>query len=272
MRKLNREQMKILAVVSMVTDHICKIFFPGNATANIIRCTFGRFAFVIFLLLFIEGFFQIKKENYGKHLRDLGLCVLASFPGYAYAYAGKWTSGVGIENIMTEFLITFLLLVAMQRCGRTPIGIITALVIFLMISQFVLASGVGYGCAGPLAAFAIWCIGDKRSYVFDCIIVVLAILLATRSPCELFGVIPLFFYDAERKPERKRKRLKNTFIIFFTRYISPHLVQLGCCCKSGTWFRFFVCKKGTDQRNGIMQAKRKRSEKICIKFWKQKRK
>lgn len=224
MRKLNREQMKVLAAVSMIADHVCKIFFPGNNTANIIRCTFGRFAFVIFLLLFIEGFFQIKKENYGKHLRDLGLCTLASFPGYAYAYAGKWTSGVGIENIMTEFLITFLLLVAMQRCGRTPKGIITALVIFLMIGEMVLGSGIGYGCAGPIAAFAIWCIGDKRSYISDCIIVVLAILLATRSPCELFGVIPLFFYDAKRKPERKRKKAQKYFYYVF---YPTHLAVLG---------------------------------------------
>lgn len=224
MRKLNREQMKVLAAVSMVTDHICKIFFPESNAAYIVRCTFGRFAFVIFLLLFIEGFFQIKKENYGKHLRDLGLCVLASFPGYAYACAGKWTSGVGIENIMMEFLITFLLLVAMQRCGRTPTGIITALIIFLMMSQLVLDSGIGYTYAGPLAAFAIWCIGDKRSYVSDCIIVVLAILLATRLPCELFGAIPLFFYDAERKPERKRKKAEKYFYYIF---YPAHLAVLG---------------------------------------------
>ena len=36
--------------------------------------------------------------------------------------------------------------------------------------------------------------------------------------------------------------------------------------------RFLSVKKGANQRNDIMQTKRKRGEKICIKSWKQKRK
>jgi hypothetical protein len=36
----------------------------------------------------------------------------------------------------------------------------------------------------------------------------------------------------------------------------------------GTEFPVFVCEKRADQRNGIMQTKRKRGEKICIRYWK----
>ena len=227
MRKLNREQMKVLAAVSMVADHICKIFFPENATANIIRCTFGRFAFVIFLLLFVEGFSHIRKENYGKHVRDLGLCALAAFPGYSYMYTGTWTSAIGFGNVMTEFLLTFLLLVGLQRCGRTPSGIVSATAIFLLATELTLVSDIGYAFAGPLAAFAIWCIGDKRSYVSDCIITVLAIIMATQSLWELFGVIPLFYCTIPKGSQKeKEKRLKNIFTTPFTRYTSSHFVQL----------------------------------------------
>ena len=225
MRKLNREQMKVLATVSMVADHICKIFFPENATANIIRCTFGRFAFVIFLLLFIEGFFQIKKENYGKHLRDLGLCALASFPGYSYMYTGTWTSMAGLGNVMTEFLIMFLMLVFLQKCDRKTLpGIALGSSVFLLTVELTLFINADYTYAGPLAAFAIWCIGDKRSYVSECVICVLAILLKTQFPWELFGAIPLFFYDAERKPERKRKKAEKYFYYVF---YPLHLAVLG---------------------------------------------
>lgn len=216
--------MKMLAAVSMVTDHICKIFFPENAVAYIIRCTFGRFAFVIFLVLFIEGFFHIRKENHGKHMRDLGLCALASFPGYSYMYTGTWTSAIGIGNVMTEFLMTFILLVELQGCDRTLSGIVLASALFLLVSELTIVSGTGYACAGPLAAFAIWCIGDGRSYIFECIIVVLAILLATQSLWELFGAIPLFFYDTKKKPERKRKKAEK---YFYYAFYPLHLVALG---------------------------------------------
>ena len=224
MRKLNREQMKVLAAVSMVTDHICKIFFPESNAANIIRCTFGRFAFVIFLLLFIEGFFHIRKENYGKHVRDLGLCVLASFPGYSYMHTGTWTSVIGLGNVMTEFLLTFLLLAGLQRCGRTPSGIVSATAIFLLSTELTLVSDIGYAFAGPLAAFAIWCIGDRCSYVSECVITVLAVLMATQSLWEIFGAIPLFLYDAEKKPERKRKKAEK---YFYYAFYPLHLAALG---------------------------------------------
>lgn len=224
MRKLNREQMKALATVSMFADHICKIFFPGNSTANIVRCTFGRFAFVIFLLLFVEGFFHIRKENYGKHIRDLGLCALASFPGYSYMHTGTWTSAIGFGNVMTEFLLTFLLLAGLQRCGRTPSGIVSATAIFLLATELVLVSDIGYAFAGPLAAFAIWCIGDRCSYVSECIITVLAIIMATQSLWEIFGVIPLFFYDVEKKPKRKRKKAEKYFYYVF---YPLHIAVLG---------------------------------------------
>lgn len=224
MRKLNREQMKVLAAVSMVTDHICKIFFPESNVANIIRCTFGRFAFVIFLLLFVEGFSHIRKENYGKHVRDLGLCTLASFPGYSYMHTGTWTSAFGFGNVMTEFLLTFLLLAGLQRCGRTPSGIVSATAIFLLFTELTLVSDIGYAFAGPLAAFAIWCVGDRRSYVSECVITVLAIIMATQSLWGLFGAIPLLLYDPERKPERKRKKAEK---YFYYAFYPLHLVALG---------------------------------------------
>lgn len=42
--------------------------------------------------------------------------------------------------------------------------------------------------------------------------------------------------------------------------------------RPGAEFPVFVCEKRADQRNDIMQTKRKEGEKICIKSWKQKRK
>jgi hypothetical protein len=131
---------------------------------------------------------------------------------------------VGLGNVMTEFLLTFLLLAGLQRCDRTPSGIVSATAIFLLTTELTLVSDIGYAFAGPLAAFAIWCTGDRRSYVSDCIIVVLAILLATRLPCELFGAIPLFFYDPERKPKRKRTKAEKYFYYVF---YPLHLAVLG---------------------------------------------
>lgn len=80
-RCLDREQMKIIAVASMVCDHICMIMLPGNPTAQIVRDTVGRFSFLIFLALFIDGFFYIKKENYRSIYAILHCVCFCRFPG-----------------------------------------------------------------------------------------------------------------------------------------------------------------------------------------------
>ena len=75
-RCLNREQMKIIAAASMVCDHICMIMLPGNPAAQIVRDTVGRFSFLIFLALFIDGFFLYKKRKLQKaYTRSCIVCA-----------------------------------------------------------------------------------------------------------------------------------------------------------------------------------------------------
>lgn len=223
-RCLDREQMKTIAAASMVCDHICMILLPGNPTAQVVRDTVGRFSFLIFLALFIDGFFYIKKENYGRHIRDLALCVLLSFPGYSYANTGTWCSVVGISSVMTEFLITFLLLVFLQSIReRTAADVILAFGASLLACVIDLALGVSYTVAGPIAAFAVWCLGERRSYAAECVAVTLSVLAATLYPWELFGAIPLVLYSG-KKPKGKRKKTEKYFYYVF---YPAHLALLG---------------------------------------------
>lgn len=223
-RCLNREQMKIIAAASMVCDHICMIMLPGNPAAQTVRDTVGRFSFLIFLALFIDGFFYIKKENYGRHIRDLALCALLSFPGYSYAKTGTWRSVAGAGSVMTEFLITFLLLVFLQSVReRTAANVILAFGASLLACVTALALGVSYTVAGPVAAFAVWCLSERRSHAAECAAVTLSVLAATLYPWELFGAIPLILYSG-KNPKRKRKKAEKYFYYVF---YPAHLALLG---------------------------------------------
>lgn len=78
--------------------------------------------------------------------------------------------------------------------------------------------------AGPVAAFAVWCLGERRSYAAECAAVTLSVLAATLYPWELFGAIPLVLYSG-KKPKRKRKKAEK---YFYYAFYPAHLALLGC--------------------------------------------
>ena len=118
---------------------------------------------------------------------------------------------------MTEFLITFLLLVFLQSVReRTAADVILAFGASLLACVTALALGVSYTAAGPVAAFAMWCLGERRSYAAECAAVTLPVLAATLYPWELFGAIPLILYSG-KKPKRKNKGVCFSFFYSFKR-------------------------------------------------------
>jgi len=127
----------------------------------------------------------------------------------------------GIGNVMTEFFITFLLLAFLQSVReRTAADVILAFGASLLACVKALVLGVSY----TVAAFAVWCLGERRSYAAECAAVTLSVLAATLYPWELFGAIPLVLYSG-KKPKRKRKKAEK---YFYYAFYPAHLALLGC--------------------------------------------
>lgn len=73
---LNNYQIKLLAAISMLIDHIGAVFFPGVAIFRII----GRFSFPMFIMLLVDG--EKHTRSVGQYALRLLLLGLVSQPIY----------------------------------------------------------------------------------------------------------------------------------------------------------------------------------------------
>ncbi len=72
MRILNNYQIKVLAAILMLVDHISMVLFPSITIFRII----GRFSFPLFILLLVDG--EQHTQNFGQYC--LRLSVLPTAP------------------------------------------------------------------------------------------------------------------------------------------------------------------------------------------------
>lgn len=81
---INAFHLKILAIVTMLIDHIGMIFFPNVMLFRIV----GRVAFIIFAFLLVEG--TQHTGNFEKYLLRLLLWAFLSEIPYDFARSGSY--------------------------------------------------------------------------------------------------------------------------------------------------------------------------------------
>ncbi|MBR6407084.1 MAG: hypothetical protein IKS19_00620 [Clostridia bacterium] len=94
-------QMKIVAVISMLTDHIGYIFFPREMVFRVI----GRIAFPIYAFLIAEGFGHTKSRI--KYAARLGLFALISEIPFDLAFCKAWFDPSS-QNVFISLLLGLL--------------------------------------------------------------------------------------------------------------------------------------------------------------------
>ena len=81
--KLDSFQLKWIAIITMLIDHVGAIFFPGNLVFRYV----GRIAFPIFCFQLVEGFFHTR--NIEKYMLRLGIFAIISEIPYDLAFRGN---------------------------------------------------------------------------------------------------------------------------------------------------------------------------------------
>ena len=104
---LDGTTLKIIAMISMVFDHVGDMFFPGVMWPRMI----GRLAMPIFSFFIAEGFAHTRDKK--KYLGRLGLFALISEIPFDLAFDGK--IGLGHQNIMLTFFLAGLALMLFER-------------------------------------------------------------------------------------------------------------------------------------------------------------
>ncbi len=140
---MNRNQLKLLALLTMTIDHIGAFVLTGNA--YLWMRVIGRLAFPIFIFLFAEGAHHSKAKR-----RDWGLIIL----GFAIAtqFLLNWVNA-GFVNI---FFLFFLGLIGFEASDR---GAVWVFIPLAFIAEYF---KVDYGMYGIAAMAFFYLLEGKR--------------------------------------------------------------------------------------------------------------
>ncbi|SDB53439.1 TraX family protein [Butyrivibrio sp. INlla16] len=102
LRVLDGTMLKIIAMISMVFDHVGDMFLPGVMWPRMI----GRLAMPLFAFCIAEGYIHTRDKK--KYILRLGIFALISEIPFDLAFDGK--IGLGHQNIMLTFFLSVLAL------------------------------------------------------------------------------------------------------------------------------------------------------------------
>ena len=205
--------LKIIAMISMVFDHVGDMFFPAVMWPRMI----GRLAMPIFAFCIAEGFAHTRNKT--KYLCRLGIFALISEIPFDLAFEGKL--GLGHQNIMLSFFLAAAALMLFDRIqgGKTaegermPVGktVLGALAV-AGIAALSLLLRADYTVFAVIAVFLFYVFRQQHPLLRSGVGV--AFLALTRTMgyyvATGFSFIPLALYNGQ-----KGKGLKWLFYIFY---------------------------------------------------------
>ena len=148
--RLSGSTLKVIAVLSMVTDH-CAYYLMEHGTLlyEVMRC-FGRIAFPVFAFLIAEGF-QYTRNRMKYFLQLLGFAVISELPWYLLNGAD------GTHNVLFTLALGVMALAAFEAMKKD--GILCGAII-LSIAGFATWSGVDYEWRGILMMVVFYLFGN----------------------------------------------------------------------------------------------------------------
>lgn len=212
-RVLDGTMLKIIAMVSMVFDHVGDMFFPDLLWPRMI----GRLAMPIFSFCIAEGYIHTRDKN--RYLLRMGIFALVSEVPFDLALEGR--IGLTHQNIMLTFFLAILALkffdlvrgekredTGKYSAGRTLLGtliVITAAVIAVLVRA-------DYTVFAVIAVFLFYVFRDFGQVVRTGVGVVFLALTRTMGYYCTTGcsIIPLLLYNG-----KKGRGLKWLFYAFY---------------------------------------------------------
>ena len=137
--KLNSFQLKCIAIITMLIDHMGAILFPGQMVFRYI----GRISFPIFCFLLTEGFYHTR--NVEKYIARLGVFALISEIPYDLAFRNTYLE-FSRQNVFFTLFIGVIMMYTIVRTNN-----ITIKAVYLLISMWAAQTVASdYGMKGIL--------------------------------------------------------------------------------------------------------------------------
>ncbi|MCR4787676.1 MAG: conjugal transfer protein TraX [Lachnospiraceae bacterium] len=212
-RILDQTGLKLIAMISMVFDHVGDMFCPGVMWPRMV----GRLAMPLFAFCISEGYIHTRNRN--NYLLRMGIFALISEIPFDLAFDGK--IGLGHQNIMLTFFMSIIALrlfdiIRGERDGETNKYSVwkTALgcVVVLAMAALALVVKADYTVFAVITIFLFYVFKDSRSIIRSGAGVAFAALTRTMGYYCTTGLslIPLILYNG-----RKGKGLKWLFYAFY---------------------------------------------------------
>lgn len=165
--------MQLIAMLTMLIDHVGLIFFPGEMAWRII----GRIAFPIYCYALVQG--HVHTSNYRKYALRLGIVALLSQIPYQLAFN---TTGL---NVVATLLVSSLILCLLDKVKHGAVAglIIVAACLLMEIVSF------DYGAYGLLLVL-IFRYGGTASIVIMHLMLNIVYLFAFGWIVQLASIIP----------------------------------------------------------------------------------
>lgn len=213
---LNNNQLKIIAIISMLVDHVGEALFPHVYILRVI----GRFAFPIFAYMIAEGCkYTRNRVRYLAQIATLGIvCQLVYFFAMGSLYQGILITFS--LSIITIFAID--LFIKKKNFSSCAAMILTvASVIFIAVVMPIIFKAQGfaldYGALGVLMPIAVYYLPKKWQKLSASSIILLAraLLYGEYRWFALLAVPLLMLYNGERG----KANLKYLFYIFYPTHL-----------------------------------------------------
>lgn len=200
---LNSFQLKWIAVITMVIDHVGAVLYPQEIVFRVI----GRTAFPIFCFLVVEGFLHTRDVR--KYMLRLGIFALISEMPYDLAFRGNMFDTYR-QNVFFTLVLGVFLMYLLEKSHQMPVRA-GAVLLVMCVAELLRTD---YGSAGILLIFLYYSFREKRS---TGLWLGAAWNFLAGVSVQCYGVLAtpfLVFYNGERGP-----KIKYFFYVFYPAHL-----------------------------------------------------
>lgn len=200
---LTSYQLKWIAIITMVIDHIGAVLFPGEMIWRYV----GRLAFPIFCFLLVEGFCHTRDVRL--YLVRLGSFALISEIPYDIAFHGEILEFTG-QNVFFTLFLGIIMMCILNRCIEWPVKI--AAVLLVMWLAVVLRTD--YSFKGILLIAVFYLLRERLWAKLACGAVWNFLWYGSVQGYGALAVIPIALYNG-----RQGRKMKYFFYVFYPAHL-----------------------------------------------------
>ena len=208
---MNRNVLKIIAVISMTIDHIGLFFFDNLFILRVI----GRLAYPIFAFFIAEGL--IHTRNRKKYCINLLICAIITQIPYAFLFNYLQL------NVIFTFLVAILFVYLVENKSLSnyiKFVLVTLITIFVLLLDFL--STLDYGLLGVALVLAFYFIKNKNAKFLTALGILLLMTVKSIilsgfsiwSTIQIYALISLALLMLYNN-EKGKYNLKHFFYLFY---------------------------------------------------------